>query len=95
MGLRELPWPVAPRVGVLSRAPKGGGFDPQQGVCLGCGFNPWLGHKREATHRRLSVSHIDVCLPPSLRPVNVSLGEDGKGNPMAEMHHFITVITYI
>ena len=32
------------------------GSIPSQGTHLGCGFNPWLGHLREATNQ---------CLPPS------------------------------
>ena len=50
---------VAQLVDHRSVKPKVAGLIPSQGTCLGCGFNPWSGHMREA---------IDRCFSSTLAP---------------------------
>ena len=39
---------------------------PSQGMCLGCGFGPWLGYVQEATDQCLSLISMFLFLPFSL-----------------------------
>ena len=66
---------VAQLVGVLSHTPKGWGFNSGQDTYLGCGFDPQLGHVREATNQCLSLT-LMLSTPLSLKLINISLGED-------------------
>lgn len=56
----------------VDHTPKGPGFDPDRGTCLGCRFAPHLGPMWGASswcvsHRGLSHMHISVSKHPQVR----------------------------
>ena len=67
----------------LERRPVHLASSPGQGIYLGCGFDPQMGHVPEAIDRCFSLSFsllISLLLSLSLKLINISSGEDFKKN---------------
>ena len=42
-------------------------YERQPGTCLGCGFDPWIGHVQEATDRCFSLTLMFLSFPSPLK----------------------------